>query len=130
MKSSACIVFLLILTFLSLNFFTKPAACPMNYAGVGMDANVCACCAGCNHMRGSRHSVRGKFPGMCCHCGMCHITNPGIVRSGAKAGATIYLQLRTVACLPAPGAQSFRDYKTNPALVLLGQEKDRPPEVS
>jgi hypothetical protein len=40
-------------------------------------------------MQGSHHSVHGKFPGMCCHCGMCHITNPGVVPSSAKGGATI-----------------------------------------
>ncbi len=102
----------------------------MQYAAGGMDASVCDCCSGHHQMEGGRHSVHGRFPGMCCHCGMCHITNPGLVPSRGKVGATIYLQLKTVACLYPVGAGPFREYKTNPALLLTGEEKDRPPEAS
>jgi hypothetical protein len=129
-KISACIAFLLIMTSLSLNFFTKPSSCPMGYADGGMGMRVCNCCSSSNHMGGCCHGVRGTFSGMCCHRGMCHITNRGVVPSRANLRATIYLQLRAVACLPPFITRPFTEYKTNPILFLLGEEKDRPPEAS
>jgi hypothetical protein len=127
-KISACIAFLLIMTSLSLNFFTKPASCPMEDADGGMGLRVCDCCAVHHHMQGHCHSVvSDKSPGMSCHCGMCHITNRCSIPSHANDRATIYLQLRAVACLPPFITRPFTEYKTNPALFLLGEEKDRPP---
>jgi hypothetical protein len=61
---------------------------------------------------------------------MCHITKPGVVPSNVKGSTTIDLQLSAFACLPPTNARSFREYKLNPALFLLGEEKEQPPEAS
>lgn len=127
--SSVCVVFILIVTSLSLNFFTKPMACPMKYADGQMDGTFCACCCR-NHSMHRDKSQRGRATGMSCRCGMCHITNRGVVSSRAKGGSTIYLKLSNVVCLLQFDARPFRQYKASPALFLLPGEKDRPPEVS
>lgn len=130
-KSPVFVVALLVVTLLSLNFF-MPAGCPMKYAAVGKGMPACDCCSGCrnmagNHMAGSHLMSRGM---MCCRCGMCHITGQGVVPSRAYAGKMIYLRLQSVAFMTPFIPRHFRDYKMNPALSLLGEEKDRPPELS
>jgi hypothetical protein len=129
-KSSVSIVFCLIVTALSLNFFTKPAACPLRYADGEMHANVCDCCARYHDMEGHCHSVFGKAPGICCARGMCHITKPGVEPSHVKGSSTIDLQLSTFAYVPPTDVWPLRPYNLKHALLLLGEEKERPPEAS
>jgi len=115
---------------LSLNFFTKPAACPTKYAGKGMAMEGCECCYMHRHISGPDGKMPGKSPEMCCHCGMCHITSGTAVPSGADGVATVYLQLRTVSFLPRFSPRHFMENRTDPVFFLLGREKDRPPETS
>ena len=128
--SSVCIVLCLIVTSLSLNFFTKPAACSLRYAAGEMHANACDCCSRDNSLEGGCHNVLGKSPGMCCRRGMCRITNPGVIPSHVRGSATIDLQLSTFAHLPPTTVRPFREHKLNPVSFLLGEEKDHPPEAS
>lgn len=127
-KSAICVAFLLMLTTLSLNFFAKPAACPM-YAGGVMATQGCECCAMHRGIAGDDGKTPGRFPKMCCRCGMCHVTAGGVLASGPY-GARIYLQLQTVSFVPRFSPRHLAEYSTDSVFFLLGREKDRPPEAS
>jgi hypothetical protein len=129
-KKMTSIICVLIALSLSLPFFSQPAACPMKYDIGGEDMTACACCTRYRHTLEHRPGASQKSSQLGCHCRMCHITGHGAVPPRASGRTTLYLEQRALTCLSLLVARRLNEYKTSPALFLLFDEKDHPPEVS
>jgi hypothetical protein len=128
-RSSVCLVSLLIVVSLSLNFFPKSVACPMTYAGRRISMRVCDCCSKCRQSPG-HVTMPATCPGMCRDSGVCHITDCAHSTSGTRGANLTYLAQQPFDGMLASGAGPFSGHELPVALSLLDGKNTPPPEAS